>query len=65
MNELMITLKSGGGWLYYETDCNTANDALNGFYKSCENSGINTDNMAINFVELRNTNGESIDAMTL
>ncbi len=62
MNELMIVLKAGGGWLYFNTNQVTADKAFTEFEESCENTGINTDNLEFNYAELRDSNGLAIDS---
>lgn len=64
MNELMIVLKSGGGWLYFKTNQIIADKAFTEFTESCDNAGINVDNISVNFIELRNSNGLAIDSKT-
>ncbi len=64
MNELMIVLKSGGGWLYFKTNQIAADKAFTEFEESCENIGINIDNLEFNYAELRDPNGLAIDTKT-
>lgn len=64
MNELMIVLKSGGGWLYFKTNQIIADKAFTEFTESCDNTGINIDNISVSFIELRNSNGLAIDSKT-
>ncbi len=52
-NELYIVLK-GGDYLYFDTNKNTADEALQEFEEVCERVGINTDNVRIAKTELRN-----------
>ena len=54
MNELTVQ-----GWVYWETDKKTAEEALREFKKVCEKVGINADN--ITAAELFDEDGESID----
>ena len=51
MNELMITL--GGNWIYFDTNCDDAEIAYKEFQSTCENVGINVDNIKPDSVVLR------------
>ncbi len=64
MNELMISLKSGGGWLYFKTKETNAETAFYEWSKACYENGMNIDNIAVNFIELRDEKGNAIDAKT-
>ena len=62
MNELMIVLKSGGGWLYFKTKETSADRAFTKWLETCEESGMNIDNLSFSFAELRDNDGEAIDS---
>lgn len=56
MNELMISFM-GGGYVYYTTNQSNADKAFDEFLQTCENSGINMDNMLFDKAILRNQDG--------
>lgn len=64
MNELMILLKSGG-WMYFKTNQNVADKAFTEFQETCENAGINIDNLEIKLATLRNEESVDIDEMKI
>lgn len=64
MNELMIVLKSGG-WMYFKTEEKTADKALTKFEETCENVGINIDNLEIKLVKLRSEENVDIDELKI
>ena len=64
MNDLMIVLKGGGGWLYFDTDQTDVDKAFDEYCEAAENAGINIDNLEFNFAELRDNNGEAIGTKT-
>lgn len=61
-NEIMVKLK---GYIYFPTNCETADKALDQMLDALENAGVNIDNLDIGDVELRNDEGSTIDALVL
>lgn len=57
MNELQVR-----GWIYYETEKNTALEAYEELCNKLEKTGINADNMGFDII-LRNENFEDIDTL--
>ena len=58
-NELVITL-DGGQWMYFNTQEVTADKALQRFNEACDIIQLNTNNINIKSVELRDVEGETI-----
>lgn len=61
MNELAIWIDGTSSLIYFRTDKETAKEALGVFYEKCEYVGINTDNLLISSVDLRDENFNDID----
>lgn len=61
-NEIMVEMK---GYIYFPTNCETADRALDQMLEALENAGVNIDNLDIGDVELRNDEGSTIDALVL
>lgn len=60
-NELYISWNNFG-YLYYETNCQTAKDAFNELKQNAENTEINIDNFpSPDIIELRTLDGDIID----
>ena len=60
-NELYISWNNFG-YLYYETNCQTAKDAFNELKQNAENTKINIDNFpSPDIIELRTLDGDIID----
>ncbi len=65
--EAMIVLINNGGWIYYKirTRLTSAKAALIEFRHASEHAGINTDNLHIKEVVLRDKNGNDINRYIL
>lgn len=63
MNELMVVYE-GGQWTYFRTEQEVADEALTEYEETLDNAGINSDNMNICEVVLRNKQGENIDSIS-
>ena len=61
MNELAIWIDETRSLIYFVTNENTAEEALEDFYKRGWSVGINTDNLLISHVVLRDENYNDID----
>lgn len=59
-NEIMVNLR---GFVYFSTNCETADKALDQLLETLEDAGVNIDNLDIGNVELRNEKGSTIDAL--
>lgn len=59
-NEIIVKLK---GYIYFPTNCETADRALDQMLEALEDAGVNIDNLDIGNVELRNEKGSTIDAL--
>ena len=54
--EAMITTPAG--WMYFDTDCDSADSALQDFNKTCERIRLNIDNMRIQSIVIRRKSDE-------
>jgi len=64
MNELKIEF-SNESYLYFKTNKRYASSAFEEFVETCENAGINLDNMIVTEVVLRDDELNDIDEMNL
>jgi hypothetical protein len=62
MNELMVVLK-GGQWIYFPTEEEKAEYALQDFYEKCDMLAINMDNVKVSRIVLRDPKYNDIDAV--
>lgn len=62
MNELMIVF--GSSFLYFKTNETEASKAFSCFCETCDNAGINIDNMQITKIVLRDADQNDIDKMS-
>jgi hypothetical protein len=60
MNELMVVIQ-GGQWIYFPTEEEEAESALQDFHEKCEMLAINMDNVKISRVVLRDPKYNDID----
>lgn len=58
VNELMIVFS--GDWMYYKTCETTVEEALAEWHRACSTAGVNTDNLKITRLVLRDKNGNDI-----
>ncbi len=62
MNELMIILQGNPvQWIYFKTNHQNVEDALEAFYRRCDSVGINMDNVKILAAVLRNKDEVDIE----
>ena len=59
MNELIVTFE-GQQWIYFKTDAQTVDKGLQEFEETCDNAGINLDNMNIFTVTLQDSEGNML-----
>lgn len=62
MNELLICIKPKG-YLYYKTDADNAVDAFKQYQEALLEKGINDDNIAYSYCQLRDAEGNDIDTI--
>lgn len=58
--EIMLDVKSG--WLYFKTDAESADKAFTTFCEALENAGIDVSNLDFGKCELRDEDGDTLDA---
>lgn len=65
MNELKIWIDGTRSLIYFKTNRNTAQEALDDFYDKCDRVGINCDNLCVSHVELQDEDCTDIDTLEL